>query len=104
MSDLDRKLMEAEMNRDIAILDSREGQLEDMLMPPTPDTGPINRDAALDIENALRDASDDLRQDFDSIFAKYAELNRERSRIGALRKNLEARKKWIEDYEAKQQD
>ena len=33
---------------------------------------------------------------------KYAELNKERTELQALKENLAARKKWLKDYDAAQ--
>lgn len=102
LSAADREITEQELNRSIAILDSRQGQLEELVLVNKPSTQEISRDAALDLQDALKDAADDMRHDFDTIFRKYSELNRERSKVFKLKDNLEARKKWIADYEAKQ--
>ena len=37
--------------------------------------------------------SGDLRRDFETIFVKYAELNKERQKVFKVKRNLEARKK-----------
>ncbi|NIP95349.1 MAG: hypothetical protein GWO24_18655, partial [Akkermansiaceae bacterium] len=101
MSEADRELMRSEMNRHIRILDTRQGQLEELIIVPQPATAPLTRDAAMDLQDALKDAASDMRRDFETIFVKYADLNRERSKVFKLKRNLEARKKWIAEYEAK---
>lgn len=100
MSDADRELLEAEMARNVSLLATRKSQLEELTLVSQPSTAELNRDAALDLQDALRDAAEDMRQDFETIFVKYAQLNRERSKLFKLETNLEARKKWLADYEA----
>ena len=98
MSKSDRTLMELELKRNEEILATRKDQFREMIEVGQPATSPLDRSAAQDLEEALKDASSDLRQDFETIFVKYSELNRERQTIFKLKANLEARKKWIDDY------
>jgi hypothetical protein len=100
MPPADRELLEAELNRHVALFETRKRQLNELVAVFAPSTAELNRDAALDLQDALRDAAEDMRQDFESIFVKYAQLNRERSKLYKLEANLEARKKWLAEYEA----
>jgi hypothetical protein len=101
MSESEAELMNSEMERDARILAERQSQLSELHRVPTPGTSPVQRSAATDLQAAIRDAAGDMRNDFDDIFVKYAQLNRERSKVFALKKSLAAREKWIVDYEAK---
>ena len=76
----------------------RKEQYGEMLEVGQPHTSSVTRDEAQDMELALKDAGADLRNDMETIFLKYAELNRERENVFAAKRNLEARKKWIADY------
>lgn len=97
----DREILESELANNQRILQARRNQLGDMLEVGTPGTAPLQQSQAHDFEMAIRDAASDLRHDYETIFLKYAELNRQRSQAYRLQSNLEARKKWIADYEAK---
>ena len=98
MSKTDRDLMSSELKRHEQILAVRENQHHEMFEIDSPNTSQVSRDAAQDLEEALADASGDLRRDFETIFVKYAELNKERQKVFKVKRNLEARKKWITDY------
>ena len=98
MSKTDRELMAAELKRHEELLSIREFQRSEMLEVDVPDTDALTKTAAKDLEDALADASGDLRRDFETIFVKYAELNKERQKVFRLKENLEARKKWLEEH------
>lgn len=100
MSKSERSLMQSELNRNLQTLDARKGFLDELLEVDVPATDAVGPDAAQDLQLALRDAAADMRQDFETIFVKYGELNRERSKVFALKKKLDAGIKWIQDYEA----
>jgi len=102
MSKAESSLMQSEMDRNKALLELRNGQLQELLEVDTPATASVGRDAAQDLQHALRDSAADMRQDFEAIFVKYGELNRERAKFFKLKRDLEAREAWIKDYEAKQ--
>ncbi len=98
LSKTDRRLMEAELKHSESILDSRKEQRREMLEVEQPYTKSVTRNMAQDLQDALDDAAGDLRGDINTIFTKYAELNRERENVYKAKRNLEARKKWIADY------
>ncbi len=95
----DRELMRSELNRHIRMKDKRQGQLEELIVVPTPATVPLSRDAAMDLEEFLEDQIADMQRDLETIFFKHAQLNRERPKFYKLRANLEARKKWLAEHE-----
>eukprot|EP00903_Cladosiphon_okamuranus_P003511 g3509.t1 len=101
LSATERQIMEEELQNNEAILAKRRGQHGELLEAGQPDTDPLGGDAAHDFQEALKDAVSDLRTDYQTIFSKYAELNRQRVQVYSLKENLEARKQWIADYEAK---
>ena len=98
MSKTDRSLLEWELKEAEEILGVREEQYREMLEVSQPHTSTVTRNVAQDMQNALNDAGADLRNDMAAIFEKYAELNRERESAFKMKRNLEARKKWIADY------
>ena len=82
---------------------ARQQQLEDLQSTiEQPKTRSVGRHQSWEISDLLEDAKEDLRDDFFEIFRKYDELNRDRAEIARLQENLAARKKWIEEWEAKQ--
>jgi hypothetical protein len=98
LSETDRLLLESEKKHTADVLVQREEQLGEMMNVGQPNTSAVTRDEAQDMRNALDDAGADLRHDMETIFLKYSELNRERSKAYKAKANLEARKVWIADY------
>ena len=98
ITESDREMMQAEMKRHDAMLNTRRGQLQDLLIVPKPETTSLSRDAARDLEDALRSATDDMQNDLRAILFKHGQLNRERAKVFRLRETLEARKKWLEEH------
>jgi hypothetical protein len=95
-----RELMESELKHYEEVLENRKRQKADFVLVDKPKTKPVSQRAAMDIEQALDDAVSDFRDDMYHIKKKYAEIQEERVRIQKLNNNLEARKKWLADYEA----
>jgi hypothetical protein len=56
----------------------------------------IGLDQANDIEDLIEDARADLREDVSRLFRTYDQFARGRTYLEGLRKNLEARKAWLE--------
>jgi hypothetical protein len=94
----DHMLLEMELKNTEEILEVRREQYREMLEVAQPHASAVSRNEAMDLQEALRDAGADLRQDMETIFRKYSELNRERGNVYKAKRNLEARKKWIADY------
>ena len=103
LSKAENEIIQAEVENYERLLSLRYSQLSEMREVSPPSTQELQMDEAMDFQDALRDAVTDLRRDYNSIFEKYAELNRQRDRLFRLKENLEARKKWLADYEAKQE-
>jgi len=101
LSKTDRALMRSELNRHLAMFDKRNHQRSQLLLVEQPNTSPVSRDAAIDLEDALDDQIADMRRDLNAIFAKHFQLNVERAKVFKLKANLDARKKWLKEYEAK---
>lgn len=98
LSPTERSLIGAELKRNEDILAARKEQYREMSEVGQPNTASVDRNEAQDLQRALGDAVADLRQDMQTIFRKYAELNRERDTLFRAKANLEARKKWISDH------
>lgn len=101
LSAAERELYQEDMARNEALIEQRQVQLEEFVGTPATPTKSLNRNSAHGMEQVIRDAVADMRQDFFSIFQKYSELNRERADLKALTDNLQARKEWLADYDAK---
>lgn len=102
LSGIDRGVLEEELNVHVAMLKTREGQLEEELVVDEPNTQEVNRDVAKDLEEAVGDLIGDLERDVRVIILKHAEMNREQVKLSKVKANLEARKNWLEEYEASQ--
>ncbi|MCB1232736.1 MAG: hypothetical protein KDN19_21000 [Verrucomicrobiae bacterium] len=102
LSDLEKELYQGEIERNRALIGQRGAQLEEFTTTPTPETESLSRNEAHEVEQLVQDSRADLREDFFAIFRKYAELNGERAEIKKLEDNLEARRVWLKDYDAKQ--
>ncbi|MFC5050781.1 hypothetical protein ACFPK9_09155 [Rubritalea spongiae] len=94
-----KELMESELAHYQEVLETRKRQKADFVLVDKPKTKPISQHAAMDIEKALDDAIHDLRDDMYHVKQKYAELREEQKVIQKLTVQLEARKKWLADYE-----
>ncbi len=98
LSEQERKALEEEHDHIEKMFHARLGQLEEI----DSNTGgaathAVGRDEAFDMQKAIDDAAKDLRDDFFAIFEKYDQLTKKREQIAALQKNVEARKKWLEE-------
>ena len=98
LGNVDRRLMEAELNRHKALLQTRLDQFAEMSEVAKPNTNAVSQEDAQDLEHSLNDAAEDLRRDIDRLFFEYAGLNRERGKAASIAKNLEARKKWLKEH------
>jgi len=102
LSEIDRGVLKEELDVHVAMLETRKQQIEELLVVDRPNTVEVNRDVARDIEEAVGDLIEDLQQDLRVIILKHGELNREQLKLSKVQANLEARKKWLEEYEASQ--
>ncbi|MEM7147021.1 MAG: hypothetical protein AAF591_18015 [Verrucomicrobiota bacterium] len=85
-----RAMLEDELTRNNGIIETREGQMEDLVMSQDPDTKTVGRNQALNIESMIHDMASDLSQDNNHLFALYHELNLEREAINQINHKLEA--------------
>ena len=96
---VDRGVLQEELDVHVAMLKTREGQMDELLVVSEPNTEEVNRDVARDLEEAIGDLIDDVQQDVRVIILKHAEMNREQIKLSKVKANLEARKAWLEEYE-----
>lgn len=96
LPETERRFYESDIVRNEALIQQRQQELDDFSTLPTAETNPVESGEAHHLDQVVRSARDDLREDFFAIFRKYAELNRARAEIKALEDNLAARKEWLE--------
>lgn len=100
LSDTEKELVEDELQSHKEILATRKKQLTEISTATQPtDTASVGKEQAQDLEAAFDDRVSDLRQDMNTIRSKYAEFRNERSKLSELKKNLDDRKKWLEEYD-----
>ncbi len=99
LPETERTFYETDIARNEALIQQRQQDLEDFSTMPKPETQAVESGAAHELDQVVRSARDDLREDFFSIFRKYAELNRARAELKSLEENLAARKQWLKEHE-----
>lgn len=99
LPETERRFYESDIARNEALIQQRQQDLEDFSTMPKPETQAVESGEAHELDQVVRSARDDLREDFFSIFRKYAELNRARAELKSLEDNLAARKQWLKEHE-----
>jgi len=102
LTEADRGVMKEELDVHVAMLKTRRQQMDELLVVGKPETVEVNRNVARDLEEALGDLIEDMQRDLRVIILKHGELNREQLKLSKVQSNLDARKKWLEKYEASQ--
>lgn len=97
LSEQDRKAQQEELGRIDANLDNLRMRRREVVMPGSGATQAVGRDEIHDMEQLLDDARDDLARDFNDIMIKFTQLDREGTRIHAMRENLKAREEWLKN-------
>lgn len=100
LSEIEQGLIKSEIDTHSQMLQKREMQMEELLVVKKPDTMEMSRDAADSLEEAVGELVDDIQRDVRTISLKHSQLSAEQAKLFALKANLEARKKWLEEYEA----
>jgi hypothetical protein len=102
LSSFEREVIQSELDAHLSMLQKRKMQKDELVIVDDPTgTTEISRDAARLLENSISELLDDVQGDLRMVVLKHTQLNREQARVAALKENLEARKKWLEDYENK---
>ncbi len=83
----------AEIAKNDALLAERRKQLATALAPVETPTRAVGGKEANDLDQALKTATDELRRDFDALFAQYNGLLRELSALNAARSAAAAQPK-----------
>ncbi|MEM8955669.1 MAG: hypothetical protein AAGD22_16060 [Verrucomicrobiota bacterium] len=85
-----RAMLEDELERNNGIIETRESQMEDLVMSQNPDTQTVGRNQALNIESMIQDMAEDIEHDNNALFQLYHELNLEREAINQINQKLQA--------------
>lgn len=99
LSEIDRGVTQSDLDSHLSMLQARQMQVEELLVVEKPDTTEISRDAATELEEAVGDLMNDVQRDLQTIILKHSQLSGEQSKLFKLKDNLDARKKWLEEYE-----
>lgn len=93
-------LLTEERDLTAELIARRQEQLEQLQNPVDVSTTEATIEESHDIDKLVTDAADDLRQDFDTMFGYYSELNGRRAQLKKLEDNLAARKAWMKEHGA----
>ena len=100
LTDRYREILESDLDSVQTQISTRKNQIAELWSSGGEGNNKVSRNEAHRVQLAIRDEADDLRSDFFLIFEKYAKLNLQRENVEGVRKNLEARKKWMAEWEA----
>lgn len=92
----DRSIKQQELGRTDALLDNLKQRRRELAVPGGTASQEIGMSEASDVEKMIRDSVGDLSQDFQDIFRKYNDLDKERTRLRGLENNLKAREEWLQ--------
>jgi uncharacterized protein with von Willebrand factor type A (vWA) domain len=97
LSEASRNLAIHELGQKDAIIGRLNAQLQEVVMgEASPGSRQPSLDEAIDIGKLIEDASSDLRDDVSRLFKLYDVFSADRAKTAALKKNLQARKAWLE--------
>ena len=96
VTDSARQLYYTELGQIEAYEDHLNTQLRDLASSTTAGGNAVGRDQAHDIELLFEDARRDLREDVASLFRAYDQYAKGRAYLEDLKKNLAARKEWLD--------
>ncbi len=97
LTDAQRSLRQGELGRVDAAIDNLKLKRRELAIPSGAATKEIGRTEVSDVEKMLDDSRGDLARDFNDIFTKFSELDRERTKIYELKDNLKAREEWLKN-------
>jgi predicted nucleic acid-binding Zn-ribbon protein len=101
LSDAARTLFTAELGQVDAYQDHLQSLQGDVLAGGAAGGRAIGLEQAHDIENMIKDARTDLREDASRLFRSYDQFVRGRHYLEGLKENLAARKAWLEENDPK---
>ncbi len=103
LNDTEKELYEQEMGHVTNLLDVRKKQLIDVAAPSSVPENAASKGEADDLRELFQDARRDIASDFGETVRLYHTAAEERDKIAAVKENLAAREKWLQenDPEAK---
>lgn len=101
LSVVDRGVIKSELDTHLSMLNRRRAQVEELLVVEKPDTTEVSHEAAKNLEEAVGDLMGDVQRDLQTLSLKHSQLSGEQSKLFKLMDNLQARKKWLEEYAKK---
>lgn len=96
------KFYQEDIARNETAITTRTKQLGGLMQPGSGSTATtsVSRNQAHDTELMIREIANDLRRDSNAVTRNYNELIKRLASYNRIKTNLEARKEWIEKYEA----
>jgi hypothetical protein len=101
-----QKFYKEDIARNEAALASRKKQLGALMDPQraSVETESVSRNAAHDTEMMIREIVSDIKRDGNDMTRHYNDLKGRLQTLERMKKNLEARKAWLEKYESTHQE
>jgi len=106
LTDVEKEIFEQELGHVTQLADARKAQLLDVTAPSNAAEMSASKDEADDLKQMFRDARRDIAEDFAKTVRLYHSAAEERQKIHAVKENLAAREKWLQenDPEAKKSE
>ena len=103
LSEETKKFYQEDITRNQNAIDTRSKQLAELMQPGSESTATssVDRKQAHDTELMIREIASDIRRDANAIKRNYSELKLELTKLNRTKLNLAARKKWLQNYDAK---
>lgn len=97
LNDRDRSLREEELGRVDALLTDLRQRRREVALPGDGGGREIGMSEASDLRGMIEDSAADLRRDFNDLFKKLDDLDRERTTLRGWENNLKARQEWLKN-------
>lgn len=97
LNDTEKELYEQEMGHVTSLLDVRKKQLIDVAAPSAVPENAASKGEADDLRELFQDARRDIAADFGETVRLYHTAAEERDKIAAVKENLAAREKWLQE-------
>ena len=101
-SEATQKFYQEDIARNETAMATRSKQLAELMQPGSGSTATtsVSRNQAHDTELMIREIANDIKRDSNAITRNYNELKQRLTSLNRTKLNLDARKKWLKDYEA----
>ncbi len=106
LNETEKELFEQELGQVSMLVDVRKSQLLTVAAPSTAAENTASKGEADDLRRLFQDARKDIAEDFAKTVRLYHSAAAEREKIHAVKENLAAREKWLQenDPEAKKSE